>query len=506
MKKIVLILTACILSTMLFSQTHWTPVSSGTPGSMVLIGKIQINGIDQTSDQLELGVFCGDECRGACVAHLFDFIQPAYYMVDPMVYGDAGNSYTFKLYDHGQNHELDLTSPETITFTENGYGNVFTPYILNFTGDATQTYTLAISGYGNSAGGYYLIAPPIDNVDPAEIEGMTDGDYDLYYFDQSEELEWRNYEANPFNLESGKGYLYAHMTDVALNFTGTPYSGNGQVTLSRTAGADFAGWNLVGNPFSQAASIDRDCYVMNADGTEIIASNTRTVEPMQGVFVIATSDGEEMTFTPQNNAEEGGKIVLNVSKDRASTIDRAIIRFGETGRLPKLMLNPDNTKLYIPCDGTDYAVMGQSADNTTPVCFKASQNGNYILTVDIIDLDLDYLHLIDNNTGIDIDLLQTPSYTFEACTTDSAERFHLVYATTMGIDETDKPFAYYVDEEIHLFETCHGESIQVVDMAGHVVFSTDIPRIISTIGMPPGIYVLRLIARDNVKTQEIVVK
>ena len=76
----------------------------------------------------------------------------------------------------------------------------------------------------------------------------------------------------------------------------------------------------------------------------------------------------------------------------------------------------------------------------------------------------------------------------------------------MGIDETDKPFAYYVDEEIHLFETCQGESIQVVDMAGHVVFSTDIPRIISTIGMPPGIYVLRLIARDNVKTQEIVVK
>ena len=139
MKKAILVIMACLSSTLLLSQTHWSPVSSSTSGSMVLIGKIQINGVDQTSDQLELGVFCGNECRGACIAHLFDYIQPAYYMVDPMVYGDAGNSYTFKLYDHAQNQELDLTSPEAITFTENGYGNVFTPYVLNFTGEIPST-------------------------------------------------------------------------------------------------------------------------------------------------------------------------------------------------------------------------------------------------------------------------------------------------------------------------------------------------------------------------------
>ena len=508
MKKAILILTACLLSGMLFSQTHWTPISAGTSGSMVLIGKIQINGVDQTSDQLELGVFCGDECRGACIAHLFDYIQPAYYMVDPMVYGDAGNSYTFKLYDHGQNQELNLTSPEAITFAENGYGNVFTPYVLNFTGDATQTYTLPIAGYGNSAGGYYLIAPPFDDIDPATIAGMIEDDYDLYYFDQREEDEWRNYEATPFHLELGKGYLYAHKTDVTLSFTGIPYNGNGQVVLSKTEGAQFEGWNLVGNPFPQTATIDRDCYVMNVGGTEIIASNVRTVNPMQGIFVIASSDNETMTFIPQSNTDESARIVLNVSKDRAGALDRAIVRFEGNGMLPKFMLNPGSTKLYIPLEGTDYAVVTSNMDNATPISFKAKANGSYSLSADIVNLDLDYLHLVDNMTGADVDLLQTPSYTFEAHTTDYAERFNLVYATTTGINEGNTPFAYYVDGEIQLAGLCDGASLQIVDMTGRVLVCRDASHAsaISTMGMVPGVYVLRLIEGEKERTQKIVIR
>ena len=435
-------------------------------------------------------------------------------MVDPMVYGDAGNSYTFKLYDHGQNQELDLTSPEAITFTENGYGNVFTPYVLNFTGDATQTYTLPIAGYGNSAGGYCLIAPPVDNVDPATITGMTDGDYDLYYFDQGENEEWRNYEAEPFNLFSGKGYLYAHKTDVTLSFTGTPYSGNGQVVLSKTEGTPFSGWNLVGNPFPQAATIDRDCYVMKADGTEIIAGNTNSVSAMQGIFVIASEDGETMTFSPENTVDEGSRIVVDVLQGRSPVaIDRAIVRFEDNGTLPKFMLNPDNTKIYIPQDGTDYAVVGHSRDNVTPVSFKASQDGSYTLSFDWVNLDLDYLHLVDNKTGEDVDLLalrqaQGPvNYTFEASTTDYAERFMLVYANTTGVNESDKPFAYYMDGEIRLFEAEKGASLQMVDMTGHIVVSQS-GRIqcVSTDGLTSGVYMLRLINGDDVKVQKIVVR
>ena len=141
--------------------SHWEPVSLGTSGSMVLIGKIQINDIDQTSDQLELGVFCGNECRGSSRAHLFEYVQPNYYMVDPMVYGDAGDTYTFRLYDHSIGQELILTSPASIAFNENGYGSVFDPYILNFLSAVSVTASVnpedagTVSGVGEYSIGAY---------------------------------------------------------------------------------------------------------------------------------------------------------------------------------------------------------------------------------------------------------------------------------------------------------------------------------------------------------------
>jgi hypothetical protein len=45
---------------------------------------------------------------------------------------------------------------------------------------------------------------------------------------------------------------------------------------------------------------------------------------------------------------------------------------------------------------------------------------------------LDYLHLIDNLTGADVDLLQMPEYTFTAKTTDYASRFRLVFSICGG--------------------------------------------------------------------------
>lgn len=510
MKKLIVLLVACMTSSMLFAN-HWT---SENPGNyslvMALNGVIQINGVEQASDQLEVGAFCNGECRGSQLAGVFPFTGR--YIIMLSIDGENGDQITFKLYDHSVGQELNLTSPEAVTFNNDGLGNYFEPYVLNFTGSNTQTYNLPITGYGNSDGGYYLIAPPFDDINPAEIEGMATGDYDLYYFDQGESEEWRNYEANSFNLESGKGYLYAHKTDVILSFTGTPYNGNGQVTLAKTAGAEFEGWNLVGNPFPQTATIDRDCYVMNADGTEIIASNVRTVDPMQGVFVIAASDNEMMTFVPQSDTDESAKIVLNVSKDRAGILDRAIVRFEGNGTLPKLMLNPSNTKVYIVQDGKDYAVANVGGDGvhtaSTAVCFKARANGSYTLSVDIVNLDLDYLHLVDNMTGADVDLLQTPSYTFEAHTTDYAERFKLVYAAITGINEGDIPFVYYVDGGIQLAEPCQGASLQIVDMMGRVMVCRDASHAstISTTGMAPGVYMVRLIQGNDVKVQKVVVR
>ena len=379
--------------------------------------------------------------------------------------------------------------------------------------------TKTIAGYGDSDGGYVLIASPVGIVSPGNVTNMLANSYDLYRFNQAADMEWENYKANTFDLEVGKGYLYANSEDVTLLFPGTPYNGSGEVTLSKTAGAEWEGWNLVGNPFTETVYIEdgRGFYTMNADGSEIIVASNPSIEAMEGVFVIANTDGEAMTFTtiePQNNNGKG--LALNISNGRSGVIDRAIVRFGEGSQqrnLPKFQINRNSTKVYIPQDGNDYAVVNVGRDGVhtvsteIPVNFKAKENGSYTLSLSSEEVAFSYLHLIDNMTGDDVDLLATPSYSFEAKTTDYASRFKLVFATGNVSDENDH-FAYISNGEIRLLvETCHGASLQVIDMTGRIIVDhRDGVHTVSTAGMTPGVYVLRLINGDDLKTQKIVIQ
>ena len=417
---------------------------------------------------------------------------------------------TFKLYDRNQNKELDLISPEIIG-REDGYGIAYNPYVLDFTTPAPQptTYELPINAWTTN-GGYYLIAPPFNDINPAAVEGMTAGEYDLYYFNQNptDGLEWVNYKKGTFNLESGKGYLYAHNTQVALRFTGTPYSGDGKVTLAKNGGQEFEGWNLVGNPYGgSVANIGtRAYYRMKADGTEVIEGEG-DIQPMEGIFVIATADNEELTFNQGASTNTGSKIALNlVRNDRsASLVDRAVVRFDEGGQLPKFMLDATNTRVYIPQDGANYAVANHNSDNNTAVSFKAKENGSYTLKVSVENLDLEYLHLIDNQTGIDVDLLATPSYTFDANTTDQADRFRLVYAETTGIDENNN-FAYFNGKTWNVNNEGQA-TLQVMDITGRTISSQTISGNAElSLDQPAGVYVLRLINGNDTKVQKVVVK
>jgi hypothetical protein len=82
-----------------------------------------------------------------------------------------------------------------------------------------------------------------------------------------------------------------------LNFTGTPYNGDGSVILHKTGEGEMAGWNLVGNPFNEIAYIDREFYVMSADGSRIELAQRNYVLPMEGIFVVANEEGEVLTFS-----------------------------------------------------------------------------------------------------------------------------------------------------------------------------------------------------------------
>jgi hypothetical protein len=300
---------------------------------------------------------------------------------------------------------------------------------------------------------------------------------------------------------------------VTLTFTGTPVEGDTyEVTLTRDDNAEFAGWNLVGNPFAKTAYIqgNQSFYTMNADGSNLVASTSTSIEAMEGVFVIANTDGETLTFT--TNAPNQGKkqIVLNVTQGRGNVIDRAIVRFGQSDLLPKFMLNPNNSKVYIPMDGNNFAVMCSSNSSRLPVCFEPSEDGTYFINVDIENVAVRYLHLIDHEMGMDIDLLREPSYKFDAKAEGKPERFELVVKTNFkqykeafsrGGDSDN--FAFISNGEIVI----DGEgTLQVIDMMGRIVVRRDAARHVSTNGMTPGVYVLRLIDGDTIRTQKIVIE
>ena len=400
---------------------------------------------------------------------------------------------------------------------DNGKTSDWSP-VEKFTTLNDGEIALYVEGYGDSDGGYRLIAPPFERVDPANVAGMTEGDFDLYRFNQAAALEWENWKNEGsdnyhFDLISGKGYLYAHQTDVTLVFTGTPYSGNGEVTLTKTEGVDFAGWNLVGNPFNETVYIadSRSFYTMNPAGTEIMASETNSIAPMEGIFVIANTDGEDMTFTteaPDNNG--GAKLSLNLSHGPSTSsgtgvIDRAVVRFGEGGMLPKFQMRDNSTKVYITQDNRDYAVVNTKSKGEMPVSFKANADGQYTITVNPENVEMAYLHLIDNMTSADVDLLQTPCYTFEARTSDYASRFRLVFSTneTDGASTGSASFAFINNGNLIV----KGEGIlQIVDVTGQIVVQGDAINRVSTSGMTAGVYILRLINGNEVKTQKIVIE
>ena len=388
------------------------------------------------------------------------------------------------------------------------------PYPLHFTGSPTPqptTYTLYIPGYGaGNTGGYHLIASPVtEEITPSVANGfLTESgtDYDLYYFDQTNEEEWINFRPNGFNIVSTKGYLYASKEGTTLQFTGTPYSGNGNIPLVYAAdspSANMRGWNLIGNPLAEDATISQACYVMNEGGTELeAAASGKLIPAMNGVFVKATGADQSVTFTPSTTSNEGAKIDINVLKDRGATIDRAIVSLGEGGTLPKFMLNPENTKIYIEQGGDDYAVVSSNEDEI-PVSFKAASNGTYTLNVAVQNAELDYLHLVDNLAGTDTDLLANPNYTFEANTGDYASRFTLVLRNTTGLVEH---FAFFNGHNWTVSN--QGEAtLQVIDVTGRVVSTKTIDGTTQLdINAAPGVYMFRLVNGSDVKVQKVIVR
>jgi hypothetical protein len=125
------------------------------------------------------------------------------------------------------------------------------------------------------------------------------------------------------------------------------------------------------------------------------------------------------------------------------------------------------------------------------------------------NVEFSYLHLIDNKTGMDIDLLQTSSYTFEASKIDYASRFKLVFSTNNNSNSNDdNSFAFFdANGNLMILGIEGTATLQVIDITGRAIsnetFSGNYSKAINA---KAGVYMLRLIQGNDVRTQKIVVR
>ena len=366
-------------------------------------------------------------------------------------------------------------------------------------------------------GDYRLIASPVTPSVTVNSTGLVPFDnddhypfVDLYYFNQAVgEKVWINYkdiDNHFFTFDITKGYLYSNAQDVPATFAGKTLPTNEDVTvnLDYVDGVRWAGWNLVGNPFTCLAYINRPYYKIDATGNAIAQAEGNSLEVFEGVFVVADSEegNPTVTFTTTEPTPRAN-LALNLSNDEV-LIDRAIVRFDEGRQLLKLQMG-SSAKVYIPKDGSDYAIVSSDDMGEMPVSFKAENNGTYTLSFTSEEVSFSYLHLIDNTTGVDVDLLQTPNYTFEAKTTDFASRFKLVFICEDTVSDNDD-FAFFSNGSFIINN--NGEAtLQVVDAMGRILKSENINGSTSVnVNAAAGVYMLRLINGDNVKVQKVVVR
>ncbi len=367
----------------------------------------------------------------------------------------------------------------------------------------------AIQAYNEGQNdGWYTIASPVNE---QSLETLATGTYDLYTYNEKDAY-WMNQKDGNNSITQfaeGQGILYASAVQRTLEFSGDMKATNATVTIPMSYSSteeSLKGFNLAGNPFTRNLGtgdmvLDNTpitTYYIAEGGNDLTAYNIsqRPIRPGEGFFIQATTSEDNLVFIPNSKGDVATPLAfISIEVDNGNSADRAYIQFGQGNTLRKMSL-PENT-LQLSLwhhDATYAAVTINEDEKEMPIHFKTDDYGRYTITVTPTNLDFSYLHLVDNLTGADVDLLETSSYTFEAEAKGFESRFKLLF-DSRDLAEDSEPFASYVDGHIVVTGMDEPYVMQLIDMTGRIVEKP-----------VPGVYVLRLITENETKTQKIIIK
>ena len=317
------------------SGNYWEPEIEEYEDNMTLTCIVQLDGVEQATTMLELGAFCGTECRGSQRATYF--APTDRYIFQMTVFGENNDVISFRLYDHQQNQELLLSPPAPITFIANGYGSLFNPYVLNFTSMVEHTQALnsgwnwwstyieltdnnGLSQLENSIGSAGII-----------IKSRTNGYVEAYQYNG--ETNWYG-TLSSINNEQ----MYKIRTNAACNATIA-----GMATMPSNHPISIKnGWNWIGFSCNQNVSVDVAMSGFTPEANDVIKGRNG--------FTAYYSDGNYNMWYGTLNTLEPGKGYMYRSN---STTQKTLIF--QTGRGETKMENVTTENNIFQPDDDDFA-------------------------------------------------------------------------------------------------------------------------------------------------------
>ena len=137
------------------TATHWTQPDNMNY-NMIVTSIIKIDGVVQANENLEIGAFIGDECRGCSLP--LDIDGEYWYFL--MVASNSSNEgpLGFRLYDHAAQEELDYECLTELYFTSDAvYGDIdpetgdFVPFEFEFVSPVTGFHFITEGNWSEAA-------------------------------------------------------------------------------------------------------------------------------------------------------------------------------------------------------------------------------------------------------------------------------------------------------------------------------------------------------------------
>ena len=383
--------------------------------------------------------------------------------------------------------------------------------------------------------GWQFISMPLENVPHTDFTSY--GEYDLYKYDGSQNLEWQNHKDGGFEEEafkSGVGYL-ASLKDaeiatvygtlnVANPFTYRQYAYSAEKPL--------VNFHLVGNPFShdinwtdftisgayfdsESGSVLENIQYF-VDGYAIVDKNgnyqyytSADNEPIkvgQGFFIKTLKNKVNLGYTPKRSAKSASNNSLNITATGNAGEDNVIINLaGKSEGFDKLQnFNDAIATVYVAEDGKNYGIYNCDADvQEVELSFNANQMGNYTISIQP-NGKFQTVTLVDRFTGIETNML-VEDYHFTAMSNVNNNRFIVKLAVSDQQSAVSDNFVYQSGEDLII--DAEG-TVQIIDVMGRVLLSDEVESTnnrINVSGFRNGTYMVRVINGSEVKVEKVVI-